>query len=182
MALYPRAPRLADGSIDFAKITKPYVPLAPPDNGEPLTKLRRRCQALYEKEGRRYPPDATRDQCLRTLEFERQYQASFRTKGKQLHSGSTFAECLVALARRLSVYTRDCDPKTQPGPGINLLDGPWAQLWDSVGEKLIVAQPEFWTLLGASSRGRPPGAANKQVRRAVTKEALRQRRRRQEKS
>ena len=25
MALYPRAPRLADGSIDFAKITKPCV-------------------------------------------------------------------------------------------------------------------------------------------------------------
>jgi hypothetical protein len=181
MALYPRAPRLADGSIDFAKITKPYVPLAPPDSGEPLSKLRRRCQALYEKEGRRYPPDATRDHCLRTLEFERQYQASFRTKGKRFHSRSTFAACLVALARRLGVYTRDCDPETQPDPGIDLLDGPWAQLWDSVGEKLIVAQPEFWTLLGVTGPGRPAGAGNKQIKMAVTKEAVRQRRRRQKK-
>jgi hypothetical protein len=179
MALHPRAPRLADGSTDLAQIAKTYVPLAPPDNGEPLSKLRRRCQALYEKQGRRYPPDATRDECLRTLEFERQYQASFRTKGKRLQRGATFAECLVTLAGRLGVYTRDCDPKTQPGPGIDLLFGPWGQLWESVGEKLILAQPEFWTLLGATGPGRPAGAGNKQIKMAVTKEAERQRRRRQ---
>jgi hypothetical protein len=182
MALYRSPPRLADGSIDWAAITKPYEPLAPPDNGEPLSKLRRRCQALYKQEGRRYPPDATRDQCHRTLEFERQYQASFRTKGKRLQPGATFAECLVGLARRLGVYTRDCDPTTQPGPGIDLLFGPWGQLWESVGEKLILAQPEFWTLLGATGPGRPAGVGNKQIRMAVTKEAVRQRRRRQKKS
>jgi hypothetical protein len=172
---------LADGSIDLAKITKRYEPLAPPDSGEPLSKLRRRCQALYKKEGRRYPPDATRDQCLQTLEFERQYQASFRKKGKRLQPGATFAECLVALAKRLDVYRRDCDPKTQPGVFIDLFSDPWRQLWDSVSEKLIITQPEFWTLTGVSGAGRPPGAENKHLKTDVTKEALRQRRRRQKK-
>jgi hypothetical protein len=80
------------------------------------------------------------------------------------------------------VYTGDCDSKTEAGPGIDLLFGPWGQLWNSVGETLILAQPEFWTLLGASGPGRPPGAENKQIKTAVTKEALRQRRRRQKKS
>jgi hypothetical protein len=182
MALYPRIPRLTDGSIDWTKIEGSPLP-APPDNGESLSRLRRRCQALYHKKGKHYPPDATRDQCLRTLESERRYQDAFRTRGgpggRRLPPGATFAECLFALAKRLGVYTRDCDPKTEPGPGINLLSGPWGQLWDSVGEKLIVAQPEFWTLLGATGPGRPAGAGNKQIKMAVTKEAVRQRRRRQ---
>jgi hypothetical protein len=181
MALYPRIPRLADGSIDWAKIKGSPIP-APPDNGESLSKLRRRCQALYQKEGRMpYPADATRDECLRTLEFERRYQASYRTKGRRLPPEASFAECLVALARRLGVYTKDCDPKTEPGPGIDLLFGPWGQLWGSVGERLILKEPEFWSLFGVSGPGRPPGAENKQIKTAVTKEALRQRRRRQKK-
>jgi hypothetical protein len=136
MALYPHIRRLADDSIDWAAI-KGSPPPPPPDNGDSLSTLRRRCEALYRKNGRRYPPDATRDECLRTLEHERRYQASFRTKGKRLPPKGTFAECLVALGKRLGVYTRNCDPKTEPGPGINLISGPWGQLWDGVGEKLI---------------------------------------------
>jgi hypothetical protein len=138
--------------------------------------------STISKRGRRYPPDATRDQCLRTLESERQYQATFRTKGGRLPPGATIAECLFALAKRLGVYTKECDPKSQRGPGMDLLFGPWGELWKGVAEKLIFAQPEFWTLLGTSRPGRPPGAGNKQIKTAVTKEALRQRRRRQKKS
>jgi hypothetical protein len=180
MALYPHPPRLPDGSIDWARINKPYVPPAVPDNGEPLAKLRRRCEALYRKEGRRFPPAATRDHCLRTLEFERQRQAHFRVKGKRMPPGATFAECLFALAKRLDVYTGGCDPKSGRDPP-DLLFGPWAELWKGVGESLITTQPEFWTLLDVSGRGRPPGAENKQLNSRAGKEALRQRRRRQKK-
>jgi hypothetical protein len=123
--------------------------------------------------------DATRHRCLEALEHERQWQAHFRTKGTRLPPGATFADCLFALAKRLGVYTRDCDPKANPD-GVDF-DGPWKQMWESVGEKLMLSQPEFWTLFGASGPGRPSGAGNKQLDAKPSKGTLRQRRRRQKK-
>jgi hypothetical protein len=85
---------------------------------------------------------------------------------------------LFALARRLGVPTGKCDPKADPVT--SWYSGPWNRLSDSVGERLITVQPEFWTLMGTSNPGRPFGARNKQTKPA-SKEAARVRRHRQKK-
>jgi hypothetical protein len=148
----------------------------PPDNGEPLSKLRRRCQALR----RNFPPDASRKACLHLLEMARRYQAICRERGERLPFGSTFAECLLALANRIDVDTDGYDPQSYTDFRPPYYErGRWSALWETVGEQLIFAQPEFRTAMGAPKPGRPPGAENKQIKKEVTKEALRQRRRRQ---
>ncbi len=166
-SLYPYPFHLVEGFI-----------ADPPDSGELLLELRRRCRALYQQNGGRFPHDATRDECLQMLEAERRYQAAFRTKGRRLAPGGTHADCLFALAKRLGVPTGKCDPKADPVP--DLFSGPWGRLWDSIGERLITTQPEFSTLMGTPRPGRPFGARNKQLKPA-SKEAARVRRYRQKK-
>jgi hypothetical protein len=154
----------------------------PPDNGEPLSKLRRRCQALCKKKGRYLPPNATRGMCLDILDMERRYQAICRRRGRRLPPGSTFAECLLALANRIEVDTEGYDPQSYTDFRPPFFEGgPWGSLWETVGEQLIFAQPEFWTAMGAPKPGRPPGAENKQLNPKPEPEALRQRHRRQKK-
>jgi hypothetical protein len=50
-----------------------------------------------------------------------------------------------------------------------------------IGCVLLDAQPEFWTYWLKPSKGRPRGSGNKVLGAVVSKEALRQRRRRQKK-
>jgi hypothetical protein len=151
-SLYPYSFHSVEGSI-----------ADPVDNGESLLELRRRCRALCQQNGGRFPHDATRNECLQMLEAQRRYQAAFRTKGRRLPPEATYADCLSALARRLGVPTGKCDPKADPVT--SWYSGPWNRLSDSVGERLITVQPEFWTLMGTSNPGRPFGARNKQSRR-----------------
>ena len=166
-SLYPYSFHSVEGSI-----------ADPVDNGESLLELRRRCRALYQQNRGRFPHDATRNECLQMLEAQRRYQAAFRTKGRRLPPGATYADCLSALARRLGVPTGKCDPKADPVT--SWYSDPWNRLSDSVGERLITVQPEFWTLMGTSNPGRPFGARNKQTKPA-SKEAARVRRHRQKK-
>jgi hypothetical protein len=167
---YPYPFYLSEGSIDD-----------PPDNGETLPELMRRAKAVLLQNGMlgRWLQGATRHRCLQILEAERRYQAAFRTKGRRGPRGATETECLFALAKRLGVPTGKCDPKADRFP--DLQSAPWKELRNAVAERLIITQQEFWTLMETSSPGRPSGARNKQIKTAVTKEALRQRRRRQNK-
>ena len=124
MALYPHADKFHH-KINWGKDPDP-----PPDNGEPLWKLRRQCASLFRRRGISLPSRLTREFCLVALKSEREYQASRRIKkGARARPGATVAECLVALAKRLNINTEDCDPQSQ-GLGLNVISpGPWRDLW-----------------------------------------------------
>jgi hypothetical protein len=69
----------------------------------------------------------------------------------------------------------------QDGKFLNDDDAAIVTLLQSIGVSLIFLQTEFWTPDATYGAGRPTGAKNKQIKTAVTKEAIRQRRRRQKK-
>jgi hypothetical protein len=87
----------------------------------------------------------------------------------------------VALARRLGL-SFDEHELTWFG-GLAAPDDPkWRDLPTIVGLNLLLTQPEFERMGELVTSGRPRGARNKKIRTDATKEALRQRRRRQKKS
>jgi hypothetical protein len=103
-----------------------------------------------------------------------------RPKGRQLPWYTPNDTRLIALARRLGAAPEKYCPLTRDGKGFVDPDSPMVdRLWEDVGRWLILLQPEFERITFTS--GRPPGARNKQIKTEVTKEALRQHRRRQKK-
>jgi hypothetical protein len=161
MTLYPRAPRLADGSIDWARIEGraggAHVYRRPPD--------------LRLSDG---SPDRG--------EIERWWRTEWKrmAKGKCLPREATFDVRLAALAKRLDIATTRLGPLSQAGEFENWDDFEvLTDVWNQIGERLMFLQPEFWTLVDTGGRGRPRGASNKLLATNVSKEALRKRRQRE---
>ena len=100
-----------------------------------------------------------------------------RSNGRCLPEGATYHERLAALAGRLDISTSACG-RLRDGKFLNDDDAAIVTLIQSIGVSLVFMQPEFWTPDATYGAGRPHGAKNKQIKTAVTKEAIRQRRRR----
>jgi hypothetical protein len=102
-------------------------------------------------------------------------------QGKRLPPSTPPDVRLVALAKRLGLSFDEHD-LTWFG-GLAAPDDPkWRVLATTVSLNLLLMQPEFERMGELVIPGRPRGAQNKEIRTDVTKEALRQRRRRQKKS
>jgi hypothetical protein len=114
------------------------------------------------------------------LQAEHRRELQKHREGRRLPEGATYHERLAALADRLDISTSECGG-LQDGKFLNDDDAAIVTLLQSIGVSLIFLQPEFWTLDATYGAGRPTGAKNKQIKTAVTKEAVRQRRRRQKK-
>jgi hypothetical protein len=125
------------------------------------------------------------DSCIATNtgEYWLQLRESMKRtrQGRRLPPDAGYDERLIALANRLEISLKGCPPLTHDGRRFVDPDAPQIErLLDAVKSTLLIMQPEFQTMTFGA--GRPRGRRNKVLVANVSKEALRQRRRRQKKS
>jgi hypothetical protein len=112
------------------------------------------------------------------VDLDRQRREAAKRRGTLLAPNATDTERLFVLATRLGVVSGETR-RYFPGGDLYGEDIP-EDFWALIDMALAQQQPEFASVIPdrMSGPGRPKGQPNKQIRTDVTKEAVRQRRRR----